>query len=144
MKRWGMKGQPKTHGQTKTHRKMGATGGGQVWMFYCLLVLSFVICHLKHFNFLANAFIVEAGVLRDNFLSLNRHWPPSCILFQAFYIKNTLLQTAFSAILPTGQLNAPHPMPPSWSVCSIWRGGKLSSHLFCSFLFCFLLKVLRS
>lgn len=29
MKRWGMKGQPKTHGQTKTHRKMGATGGGQ-------------------------------------------------------------------------------------------------------------------
>lgn len=29
MKRWGMKGQPKTHGQSKTHRKMGATGGGQ-------------------------------------------------------------------------------------------------------------------
>ncbi|KAK3727543.1 hypothetical protein QZH41_018646 [Actinostola sp. cb2023] len=29
MKRWGMKGQPKSHGQTKTHRKMGATGGGQ-------------------------------------------------------------------------------------------------------------------
>lgn len=28
MKRWGMKGQPATHGQTKTHRKMGATGGG--------------------------------------------------------------------------------------------------------------------
>jgi len=29
MKRWGMKGQPATHGQSKTHRKMGATGGGQ-------------------------------------------------------------------------------------------------------------------
>jgi len=29
MKRWGMKGQPASHGQTKTHRKMGATGGGQ-------------------------------------------------------------------------------------------------------------------
>merc|ERR1712080_789 len=27
MKRWGMKGQPATHGQSKTHRKMGATGG---------------------------------------------------------------------------------------------------------------------
>lgn len=30
MKRWGMKGQPRSHGQTKTHRKMGATGGGGV------------------------------------------------------------------------------------------------------------------
>lgn len=29
MKRHGMKGQPASHGQTKTHRKMGATGGGQ-------------------------------------------------------------------------------------------------------------------
>jgi len=29
MRRWGFKGQPATHGQTKTHRKMGATGGGQ-------------------------------------------------------------------------------------------------------------------
>jgi len=28
MKRWKMKGQPASHGQTKTHRKMGATGGG--------------------------------------------------------------------------------------------------------------------
>ena len=25
-----MKGQPASHGQTKTHRKMGATGGGGV------------------------------------------------------------------------------------------------------------------
>ena len=30
MKRHGMKGQPASHGVTKTHRKMGATGGGQV------------------------------------------------------------------------------------------------------------------
>ena len=30
MKRWKMKGQPQSHGQTKTHRKMGATGGGTV------------------------------------------------------------------------------------------------------------------
>ena len=29
MKRHGMKGQPASHGVTKTHRKMGATGGGQ-------------------------------------------------------------------------------------------------------------------
>lgn len=29
MRRWGMKGQPASHGQSKTHRKMGATGGGQ-------------------------------------------------------------------------------------------------------------------
>jgi len=29
MKRWKMKGQPASHGQSKTHRKMGATGGGQ-------------------------------------------------------------------------------------------------------------------
>ncbi|EDO33905.1 predicted protein, partial [Nematostella vectensis] len=29
MKRWGMGGQPASHGQSKTHRKMGATGGGQ-------------------------------------------------------------------------------------------------------------------
>ncbi|XP_044175907.1 LOW QUALITY PROTEIN: 50S ribosomal protein L3-like [Acropora millepora] len=28
MKRWKMKGQPQSHGQTKTHRKMGASGGG--------------------------------------------------------------------------------------------------------------------
>ena len=35
MKRHGMKGQPKSHGQTKTHRKMGATGGGGVcWKFF--------------------------------------------------------------------------------------------------------------
>jgi large subunit ribosomal protein L3 len=35
MKRHGMKGQPASHGQTKTHRKMGATGGaqdpGRIW-----------------------------------------------------------------------------------------------------------------
>ena len=30
MKRHGMKGQPRSHGVTKTHRKMGATGGGGV------------------------------------------------------------------------------------------------------------------
>ncbi|XP_047134436.1 large ribosomal subunit protein uL3m isoform X2 [Hydra vulgaris] len=29
MRRWGMKGQPQSHGQTLTHRKMGGTGGGQ-------------------------------------------------------------------------------------------------------------------
>ena len=28
MKRHGMSGQPASHGVTKTHRKMGATGGG--------------------------------------------------------------------------------------------------------------------
>ncbi|CAH1779915.1 unnamed protein product, partial [Owenia fusiformis] len=28
MKRWGMKGGPASHGSTKFHRKMGATGGG--------------------------------------------------------------------------------------------------------------------
>lgn len=28
MKRWGMKGQPASHGATKTHRKMGGSGGG--------------------------------------------------------------------------------------------------------------------
>jgi ribosomal protein L3 len=28
MKRHGMAGQPASHGVTKTHRKMGATGGG--------------------------------------------------------------------------------------------------------------------
>ncbi|XP_038066545.1 39S ribosomal protein L3, mitochondrial-like [Patiria miniata] len=35
MKRWGMKGQPASHGATKTHRKMGASGGegdpGRIW-----------------------------------------------------------------------------------------------------------------
>ncbi|XP_054748925.2 large ribosomal subunit protein uL3m-like [Lytechinus pictus] len=35
MKRWGMKGQPASHGATKTHRKMGGSGGGgdpgRVW-----------------------------------------------------------------------------------------------------------------
>ena len=30
MKRHGMKGQPASHGVSKTHRKMGATGGGGV------------------------------------------------------------------------------------------------------------------
>ena len=28
-----MKGQPASHGQTKTHRKMGATGGGGVSIY---------------------------------------------------------------------------------------------------------------
>jgi len=28
IKRWGMKGMPATHGVTKSHRKMGSTGGG--------------------------------------------------------------------------------------------------------------------
>lgn len=28
MKRWGMKGMPASHGVTKSHRKMGSTGGG--------------------------------------------------------------------------------------------------------------------
>ena len=37
MKRWGMKGQPASHGQTKTHRKMGATGGGGVSIFSNIL-----------------------------------------------------------------------------------------------------------
>lgn len=36
MKRWGMKGQPASHGQTKTHRKMGATGGGGVTLYLVL------------------------------------------------------------------------------------------------------------
>lgn len=30
MKRWGFKGQPATHGQTKTHRRPGASGPGGV------------------------------------------------------------------------------------------------------------------
>ena len=30
IKRWGMKGMPATHGVTKSHRKMGSTGGGGV------------------------------------------------------------------------------------------------------------------
>jgi len=39
MKRHGMKGQPKSHGQTKTHRKMGATGGGGVRMKFFLPII---------------------------------------------------------------------------------------------------------
>lgn len=34
MKRWGFKGQPKSHGVTKTHRRPGSIGGGikhRVW-----------------------------------------------------------------------------------------------------------------
>ncbi|CAJ1083972.1 S ribosomal protein L3%2C mitochondrial [Xyrichtys novacula] len=31
MKRWGFKGQPATHGQTKTHRRPGASGPGGIW-----------------------------------------------------------------------------------------------------------------
>lgn len=34
MKRWGFKGQPASHGQTKTHRRPGSIGGGikhRVW-----------------------------------------------------------------------------------------------------------------
>jgi len=30
MRRWGMKGQNRTHGATKTHRKMGASGGSNI------------------------------------------------------------------------------------------------------------------
>jgi hypothetical protein len=44
MKRWGMKGQPASHGQTKTHRKMGATGGGGVIVF--LLIIQFEESHI--------------------------------------------------------------------------------------------------
>lgn len=42
MKRWGMKGQPKTHGQTKTHRKMGATGGGQVLLYFYIFIFTVI------------------------------------------------------------------------------------------------------
>lgn len=33
MKRWGFKGMPATHGQTKTHRRPGCIGGqkARVW-----------------------------------------------------------------------------------------------------------------
>ncbi|XP_070576229.1 large ribosomal subunit protein uL3m-like isoform X2 [Ptychodera flava] len=31
MKRWGMKGQPASHGATKTHRKIGAVGSSAIW-----------------------------------------------------------------------------------------------------------------
>ncbi|XDV34290.1 hypothetical protein PO909_004460 [Leuciscus waleckii] len=31
MKRWGFKGQPASHGQTKTHRRPGALGPGGIW-----------------------------------------------------------------------------------------------------------------
>ena len=33
-----MKGQPASHGVTKTHRKMGATGGGGVCTYVCVCV----------------------------------------------------------------------------------------------------------
>ena len=33
IKRWGMKGMPKSHGTTKSERKMGGTGGGGVSFF---------------------------------------------------------------------------------------------------------------
>ncbi len=47
MKRWGMKGQPASHGQTKTHRKMGATGGGGVRMLMPLF--SFCVSQISRF-----------------------------------------------------------------------------------------------
>lgn len=37
MKRHGMKGGNASHGTTKSHRKMGATGGGQVCGFLVVL-----------------------------------------------------------------------------------------------------------
>lgn len=52
MKRWGMKGQPASHGQSKTHRKMGATGGGQVRFF--TFVSSFITKFF--FMFFASSF----------------------------------------------------------------------------------------
>jgi hypothetical protein len=40
-----MKGQPASHGQTKTHRKMGATGGGGVSVFL-LIIFQFEDSHI--------------------------------------------------------------------------------------------------
>ena len=38
-----MKGQPASHGQTKTHRKMGATGGGGVGLSNMLFAVDAVL-----------------------------------------------------------------------------------------------------
>lgn len=43
MKRHHMKGQPASHGVTKTHRKMGASGGGGV--SYCISCLECMNTH---------------------------------------------------------------------------------------------------
>lgn len=40
MKKHGMKGQPATHGVSLTHRKMGATGGGQVRLYVYMIPLN--------------------------------------------------------------------------------------------------------
>ena len=45
VKRWGMKGMGASHGVTKAHRKMGASGGGGV---RCLLVVYTYFCAYIH------------------------------------------------------------------------------------------------
>lgn len=42
MKRWGFKGQPASHGQTKTHRRPGSLGPGgvSVWVLFISLWMS--------------------------------------------------------------------------------------------------------
>ncbi len=41
MKRWGFKGQPASHGQTKTHRRPGSLGPGGVSVDISILGVSF-------------------------------------------------------------------------------------------------------
>ena len=45
VKRWGMKGMPASHGVTKAHRKMGATGGGGVSSIIIVVVVIVIIVH---------------------------------------------------------------------------------------------------
>lgn len=49
MKRWGFKGQPATHGQTKTHRRPGASGPGGVRQTHThTLVTMFIHAKREH------------------------------------------------------------------------------------------------
>ncbi len=47
MKRWGFKGQPASHGQTKTHRRPGSLGPGGVSVVISILTE----CHFKLVGF---------------------------------------------------------------------------------------------
>ena len=67
MRRWGMKGQPATHGQSKTHRKMGATGGGQVRLFFLPVIQKIILIKIA-----ATALYFDRNILK---LLLQRRLP---------------------------------------------------------------------
>ncbi len=63
MKRWGFKGQPASHGQTKTHRRPGSLGPGGVSVDISILGVSFYASSL----FISKLLLKNCGQFSKNY-----------------------------------------------------------------------------